>query len=223
MKTMIALLLLLVGIQAQAWDNKQNQNQHQTQTTTVNSGNTTTNSHNNTSTSGASSAATGGSSESSGTLSSQVASNYINSVPRQAPPAIGTTTFQSNDCTKTYGAGASAPFGGISLGGGKVDKNCRMLRTADDFANQGKMLAYCKIMVMTQDAKAAGVTMDDCMYQAPEPTPIVEPVAPEPIAPPILLAEAPIITINVPAMPVLACPRPIHKHRASKPCPTLEK
>lgn len=87
-------------------------------------------------------------------------------------------------CFKTYSGGAqTVPFG-VSVGGGKVDDNCRKLETAMHATNQ---LVYCKIYITTKDAKAAGVTLEDCLGPKPE-APVA--VVPTPVAviPPVTVA-----------------------------------
>jgi hypothetical protein len=214
MKQFLTVLLLSVGLLAQ---NTQHQNQRQQQ----NVGNTTTNSHN------VSNSAAGGTANASGGQSSAVvggqtsSTSYSESIPRQTATAIAPQPFHTSPCVKSWGGAAQAPVAGLSLGGGKVDKGCDIRETAEQFRNAGSMVAFCKLMITEPSSVKAGITMDDCMLsQVPTPSPTVEL---EPQSPPIVIQEAVSLPLEVLAPPVLAAPKSIHKHVASKNCPTGEK
>jgi hypothetical protein len=242
---LLATVWILSGLLAAQPVSTTNQNQHQTQNNNV--GNTTTNSHNNTaaggsatggSATGGDSNATGGeggqggsASSSNGPQQNSQSSSYTSTYQQvhQVAPAIAPTPFHSAPCIKGWGAAGQSGWAGLSIGGGKVDKNCRAIETAESFAAKGKMLAYCKIMVTTQDAKAAGITMDDCMTDAKVAVP--EPQAePQPAIAPQIVVPAPQVTINLPPsapvaealpLPTIIPPqakRQSHKPKASQPC-----
>jgi hypothetical protein len=113
-----------------------------------------------------------------------------------------------------------------------VDENCAKLEVARSFAIHGSNLAYCKVMVTTKYAKAAGISVDDCMQIAEPPeSPVSTPV---PAVAPEIIVPAPSVTVNIPPIvipaPVVQAPpapvlaKPVHK-AAHKPkgCPTGEK
>jgi hypothetical protein len=208
MKPKILLAVLILASQCFAWDRQhQGQNQHQTQT--VNSNNTVTNSHNNTANGGN---ATGGSASSGGNTVTSV-SNQVS----QVPPAFAPDAFPSAPCRVAASAGGSSQWFGMSIGGSKLDKDCAKRELARLLLAAGQRQAAVDALCSTQAARG----IENCnaleMAPIPEPVPVIES---EP-ALPVIVASAPVITINVPAMPVLACHKPIHKNRASKPC--LEK
>jgi hypothetical protein len=83
---------------------------------------------------------------------------------------------------------------GASFGGGKIDPNCRALQTALHAPNR---LTYCKLFIQLQDSKKAGITMDDCMGQDPQPP--VEAPAPPPAPVQIILpSNTPVAAVAPP-------------------------
>jgi hypothetical protein len=102
---------------------------------------------------------------------------------------------------------------GASFGGGKIDPNCAALSTAQGFYAMGSRLAACKVIITTKSAKAAGVTLDDCLNVPVRPIVVAAPVvvappvapvvvnipAPAPVAPQIVYVERPHETITVTA------------------------
>lgn len=223
MKTLIAVLLLTASLFAQS--QHQHQNQHQLQ----NVGNTTSNSHNNTNTD--SSSASGGDASASGGQSSAVvgqtsSTSYNESIPRQTATAIAPPPFHTSPCIKGWGGAAQAPIAGLSLGGGKVDKGCDIRETAEQFRNAGSMVSFCKLMITEPSSIKAGITMDDCMSTTlPSITkPPTAEIESEPSAPEIVIAESVSLPMEVLAPPILAVKKQsVHKHVASKNCPTGEK
>jgi hypothetical protein len=192
---------------------QQNQNQQQNQTanggsstakSSVNSSNTNTNntssnsSSNSNSNSTSTSNAQGGSATNNGNSSNN--SNYSSTTNVDAAripvnTAYAPTTVPTMSCFKTYSGGAqTVPFG-ISVGGGKVDDNCRKLETAMHATNQ---LVYCKIYITTKDAKAAGVTLEDCLGPKPE-VPVVVPTPVAVIPPVVVTAPEPTPAITTTA------------------------
>jgi hypothetical protein len=120
-----------------------------------------------------------------------------------APPVFSTST-----CFKGFSGGAQTAVAGLSFGGGGIDKNCAALATAQNLYAMGSRLAACKVIITTKSAKAAGVTMDDCMTVpvpiqrviVQQPAPIsVQPVAPAPVAPVIVYIPQPHEEITVTA------------------------
>ena len=93
---------------------------------------------------------------------------------RQAPMAYAPDAFPSAPCRVAGSAGLSAPIGGISLGGSKLDKDCSRRETARSFMNLGLPDAACKILLSTKDAKEAGLTQADCVVPT-KPTTLVLP------------------------------------------------
>jgi hypothetical protein len=162
------------------------------------------------------------------------ASNIGNSVTNVATPEIPANTaiappvFSTANCFKGFSAGGQTAVGGLSFGGGGIDKNCSALITAQDYFAMGNRLAACKVITNTKASKDAGVTMADCMNV---PVPVVRTVVPIVSTP----APAPIkveITNNIPPAPApiilheemtVTAPRPQAKKRVvHRPCPVTE-
>lgn len=94
--------------------------------------------------------------------------------------AFAPTQVTTTNCFKGYGAGVQTMPLGMSLGGGKIDSNCRALQTMIHSPNR---VTFCKIFIRLQDAKAAGVTFEDCMETEPEPEAKVVVASPQPASP----------------------------------------
>lgn len=150
--------------------------------------------------------------------------NVAISTPRQTATAYAPTMLPTASCFKPVGFGAQMPVAGISFGGGKIDQNCASLEVARSFAQVQDYVAYCKVMLTNKFVKQAGISMEDCMNQ------YIPPVA---VLAPVEAPQAPVITVNVPAIPVnielpapvatptQVCPAPpVHrkKHQPVKPC-----
>ena len=91
-------------------------------------------------------------------------SNYQSNTDVHAAAATAfASALPTAPCVIGYGAGGQTLLGGLSFSSGKVDKNCAVLETARSFANFGSDVAYCKTMLTDKYAKAAGVTMEDCL------------------------------------------------------------
>jgi hypothetical protein len=220
-----AVVIVLLTASAVLAQNTQTQHQGQQQ----NVGNTTTNSHNISSTAagGEGGNATGGqggtsSASNAGEQNSQV-SNYQDT--RQTATAYAPPAFHTSPCIKAWGAGAQAPVAGLSLGGGKVDKGCDIRETAAEFASQGSLLAYCKVMITEPSAKKAGVTLEDCM--AVKTAPALPPPQAAELAPAVLpqiVVPPPQLTVNLPPWPEPAAAPPppapavAKKRIQGKPC-----
>ena len=138
--------------------------------------------------------------------------------------AVAPPVFSTTNCFKGFSAGGQTAVGGLSFGGGGIDKNCSALITAQDYYAMGNRLAACKVITNTKASKDAGVTMADCMNV---PVPVVRTVVPIVSTP----APAPIkveITNNIPPAPApiilheemtVTAPRPQAKKRAAhRPC-----
>lgn len=192
--------------------------------------NTNTNTNTNTATSSASSNQSQGQQQSqSATASGGSASNGNQSMSsnyqqvRQAPPAYAPTVLPTANCLGGYSAGGSAPVGGISFGGSKVDKECRMQALANEFLAMGNFEAAAKVLCATKSAKEAKLTIEDCrLAVAPAPV-VVERLAPAPL-PQVTVVQQP-----TPApTPVVSTPvtKPAVKKAAHrKPCsePTAQQ
>jgi len=101
---------------------------------------------------------------------------------RQAPTAYSPDAFPSAPCRVSGSAGVSAPIGGISLGGSKLDKDCSRRETARSFMNLGLPEAACKILLSTRDAKEAKLTPEDCTVPV-KPVTLVVPEVQAPVNP----------------------------------------
>ena len=122
-------------------------------------------------------------------------------VQRSAPMAYAPTIFPSG-CNGSISGGASAPFGGISIGGTKQDHHCQQMQTAAMFLSQGNLEAATLILCRTWAARDAKLTLDQCrlIAKAQEPVPVVRTIVPIVSTP----APAPIeveITNNIPPAP----------------------
>jgi outer membrane protein OmpA-like peptidoglycan-associated protein len=138
--------------------NTQSQQQQQQQSQTANGGNASSSASNN------------GNGSNNNTTNYQAAKNPVSTA--YAPPVIPTA-----NCFKGFGGGVQTMPVGVSLGGGKIDPNCRALETARNAPNR---VTFCKIYITLKDSKAAGVTMEDCMGIDPQPAaPVVEERKPE--------------------------------------------
>jgi len=216
-------VLLLFGTLTQA---QQKQNQHQTQT--VNSNNNNSNSHNVSAQGGSSdSNATGG--NASGQTNAQQ-SSFNENIPREAPPAIAPEVGPTVPCFKGVGGAASSPFGGISIGAGKIDEGCDDRETANSLRESGLMKAadalLCDTPAVRRLIKHGKLTLEECLTREKE-EPESLPTAPAPIQQPItpsqIIVPAPAVTINLPAQPVPAAPLPLveapKKKHSTRNCP----
>ena len=149
-------------------------------------------------------------------------------VQRSAPPALGPTIFPSG-CNGSISGGASAPFGGISIGGTKQDHHCQQMQTAAMFLSQGNLEAATRILCRTWAARDAKLTLDECRLIAKAQVPVVVvPIVSTPAPAPIKVE----ITNNIPPAPApiilheemtVTAPRPQAKKRAThKPCSVTE-
>ena len=138
--------------------------------------------------------------------------------------AVAPPVFSTTNCFKGFSAGGQTAVGGLSFGGGGIDKNCAAERVAQDYFAMGNRLAACKVITSTKASKDAGVTLADCMNV---PVPVVRTVVPVVSAP----VPAPVtvqITNNIPPAPApiilheemtVTAPRPQAKKRVvHKPC-----
>lgn len=216
MKTKVLTVILLLSASLFAWDKTQSQNQHQT----VNSNNTVSNSHNNTATGGN---ATGGN-------ASGQSTSYSSQEQHQTPFAYAPESIPTAPCRIGKSGGGSSPYFGLALGGSGDDKECEKRVAAAAFADIGNPVAAARILCTLKAARAADLTLDDCLAFA-KPEPVPAPPAPEM---PTIIVPAPAVTINpiiergttIQAEPLVihpaVCQKPVHKH-LTKPCPTLEK
>jgi len=138
--------------------------------------------------------------------------------------AVAPPVFSTTNCFKGFSAGGQTAVGGLSFGGGGIDKNCAAERVAQDYFAMGNRLAACKVITSTKASKDAGVTLADCMNV---PVPVVRTVVPVVSAP----VPAPVtvqITNNIPPAPApiilheemtVTAPRPqVKKRVVHRPC-----
>ena len=149
-------------------------------------------------------------------------------VQRSAPIAYAPTIFPSG-CNGSISGGASAPFGGISIGGTKQDHHCQAMQTAAMFLSQGNLEAATRILCRTWAARDAKLTLDECRLIAKAQVPVVVvPIVSTPAPAPIKVE----ITNNIPPAPApiilheemtVTAPRPQAKKRVvHRPCPVTE-
>ncbi len=175
----------------------QSQNQSQSQSSA--NTNSNTNSSKSSSTSSSTSNATGGTASASNNSSGNQTSIETNVQAPKIPvdTAYAPTVLPTVTCFKGFSAGAQTMAFGGSFGGGKIDENCAILETARSFDAVGERIAACKVKISNKYAKAAGVSMEDCLQASlpaplpPPPAPpqdrvIVVPAPPVPVAPPVI-------------------------------------
>ena len=149
-------------------------------------------------------------------------------VQRSAPIAYAPTIFPSG-CNGIISGGASAPFGGISIGGTKQDHHCQAMQTAAMFLSQGNLEAATRILCRTWAARDAKLTLDECRLIAKAQVPVVVvPIVSTPAPAPIKVE----ITNNIPPAPApiilheemtVTAPRPqVKKRVVHRPCPVTE-
>lgn len=81
---------------------------------------------------------------------------------RQAPGAYAPDALPSAPCRVGGSAGASSPFGAVSIGGSKLDEQCDLRETARAFALIGNRMAAARILCNTKAAKLAQLTYQEC-------------------------------------------------------------
>lgn len=165
--------------------------------------------------------------------------NSVTNIPRQAPPAYAPTVLPTN-CLGSLSAGASAPIGGLSIGGTKRDRNCESIVLANMFAQLRNFTAAAKVLCSTDAAKKAKLTLEDCLLleanvavqvrEGIAPVTVPLPVAQVPIA--VMQPTPAIILINTQPIEVTPSPEQLaelkpkvavaasHKpvHHTGKPC-----
>jgi hypothetical protein len=186
---------------------KQNQSQGQTQTATGGDATATNNGNN-----------------------SNNSTTTINEAKIPVSTAYAPSVVSLTSCFKGFSGGAQTTAFGASFGGGKIDKNCRALLTAQNAPNK---LVFCKIYITLKDSKAAGVTLQDCLAATIAPPLVVippQPPAPLPVIVTVVLPPSPPeyrTSVDVVAPKPRSCTVTHGTVRAKvkqyKPCPTLEK
>ena len=174
----------------------------------------------------ASATATGNGSNSGNNSNNSTTTNSVH-IPTVVETAYAPSVGATIPCFKGFGAGVQTQLVGASFGAGKVDENCRALETARSFEGAGSHVAYCKVMLTTKDAKAAHVSMEDCLN-------VREVVTAAPVAQvqPQIILPAPQVTINNPApilpaqviqaqAPATAAVAPVKLKHRIKPCPAV--
>jgi len=160
------------------------------------------------SSSSSSATATGGNATNGGQSNTQTT---VYKQVRQAPFAYSPDAIPSAPCRVGGSAGVSAPIGGVSLGGSKLDTECDLRETARAFSLIGNRGAAAKILCQTKAARKAQLTDADC--QALEVAQAVPP-APSPVQ--IVLPG------NQPAPPIAAVSEPPAPTPVSAPAPQAE-
>lgn len=152
--------------------NKQNQTQNQTQT------NQSSNKNDN-----ASSATNSGN-------NSAYSSSDVTNIKPESASALTPTLIPTAPCLGSIGGAAQSIPGGFSFGASRVDKGCDSRQAALLFAvSLHNPDAAARIMCSTRAAKAAKLTLEQCLVS----------VAPAIIAPVVAPAPAPApITVNLP-------------------------
>src|SRR5271157_207151 len=129
--------------------------------------------------------------------SSGNSSSYSSTYKAAAETAIAVAPYPTAQCFKGGAVGGQALSFGFSASGGRIDENCAILETARNFDSVGERLAACKVKISNKYAKAAGVTLEDCMSV---------PLAPVPVLPaPVPASQPTIIVVPQPA-PVAMLP-----------------
>ncbi len=135
--------------------------------------------------------ATGGSAASSTSNDTRIAASAI------APPVLPTVP-----CFKGAGGAVQAGMIGGSFGAGKVDQGCDDRELARAFSGP-QTVASCKILLNTKKAKKAGITMEDCLGVQPVSQNLgtsQQVVTPEPVAPVIVVEQAPMVLPQAPVV-----------------------
>lgn len=131
----------------------------------------TTGSSNSNSSTSATNAATNG------PQSNSQVSNY-NDV-RQTPATFVPPQFSTAPCQQAGGVGGAGGLFSFGVSGSRTNRECEKRATAQDFAAIGNPEAAAKILCRTKAAKAAGLTMGDCMKITQKPEPAQPPMPPE--------------------------------------------
>ena len=189
--------------QKQQQQQAQNQNQNATATSNATGGNST---------------ATGGNAVGNGNNSNDTVTNIA--APKiPVNSAITPPIMPTVPCFKGFGGAVQSGMLGGSFGGGKVDPGCDARELARSFTGP-QTVASCKILIATKKAKAAGVTMEDCLQNAitvqVQPIPDVHDMArfPEPVQmPDVPLSLSPSLDVY---WVTAFVPKPV-KHKRMQP------
>jgi len=109
-----------------------------------------------------------------GPQSNSQVSNY-NDV-HQTPATFVPPQFSTAPCQQAGGAGGAGGVFSFGISGSRTNRECEKRATAQDFAAIGNSEAAAKILCKTKAAKAAGLTMEDCMKITQKPEPAQPPV-----------------------------------------------
>lgn len=164
--------------------------------------------------------ATGGAASanaSNGPQSNAQTSNYSSSYTevRQTPMAYAPEAFSSAPCRAGFSAGGSSGVAAFSLGGSKRDKDCEIIRAVGVFLSMGNPTAAAKVACKTAGAKAAKLTLAECLTLVVPPAPVI----PQNIHP---APQAITVTVNLPPVqPLPPPPAPVKvvRHYTKKPAP----
>jgi hypothetical protein len=160
--------------------------------------------------------ANGGDASNGGQANSQ-STNYtsIYKQVRQAPMAYAPDAIPSAPCRASASGGASSPFGGLALGGSKLDQECDLRETARAFALIGNTSAAARVLCETKGAKKAKLNISDCDALVAPPTVQVT-VVPPPVQ--FIVPEEP-VTVPYIVEPPITVIAPKAKHHKSHTCP----
>jgi hypothetical protein len=126
---------------------------------------------------------------------SSYSNNETTTIKPESASAITPTLIPTAPCLGSIGGAAQSVPGGISFGVSKVDKGCDSRQAALLFAvSLHNPEAAARIMCVTRAAKAAKLTLAQCLaIVAPTPIFVAPPTPPTPIA----------VTVNVPTVPTV--------------------
>jgi len=171
----------------------QQQFQNQNQSQTANGGNATGGTATSNATGGNASAANNGNGSNNTTSNTLVQASKIPVSTAVTPPLM-----PSAPCVKSMGAGVQTMAFGGSFGAGKIDQGCDDRELARSFSGP-QTLASCKILLNTKKAKAAGITLADCMF-----TPAAIPVE-------VPIPQVPEVKVPTREPAASVFPEPVHK------------
>lgn len=155
---------------------------------------------------GGNASATGGDASASNNGSNVAVTNQTNvAAPKIPVSSAFSAAYPTAPCVVGMGAGVQTMAAGVSLSGGKVDKNCQALELARSFYLAGSKLAGCKVLIRMKGAKEAGISLEDCMSSV-EPAEKAEVIVPAPQ--PVVLTPQPPTIVLVNTQPLEVTPTP---------------
>src|SRR5271157_4006704 len=133
--------------------------------------------------------------------SSGNSSSYSSTYKAAAETAIAVAPYPTAQCFKGGAVGGQALSFGFSASGGRIDENCAILETARNFDSVGERLAACKVKISNKYAKAAGVTLEDCMSVPLVPVPVLPAPVPAPQPTIIVVPQSAPVAVAAPVAP----------------------